>query len=101
MSLRIRNKWKYEGNDRWAWSAFLDDDNTGELKDVEYVEYVLHETFPEPRRIIDDPKNGFMLDTGGWGTFVLKAFAHLKNKKKINLKHEIKLEYEPKKGVSE
>lgn len=100
MSLTLRNTWNYKGDDWWEWTAFVDDAGTGELENVQFVEYVLHETFPEPVRRVDTRKGGFRLDTEGWGTFDLKAFAHMKDGKKIRLKHEIQLEYEPRKGTS-
>lgn len=100
MTLKLRNDWKYKGNDWWEWGAFLSDEGSGELSNVEFVEYVLHETFPEPIRRIDKPDDGFRLDAQGWGTFVLKAFVHFKDGKKTKLKHEIQLQYEPKMGQS-
>src|SRR5262249_48967022 len=82
MSLRLRNRWQYRGKgkrgeDRWKWQAFLDDDGTGDLGRVSSVEYVLHPTFKIPRRIITDPADGFLLKTGGWGSFVLRAFVDM------------------------
>ena len=100
MSLKIRNNWKYIGDDRWDWEAFIDDNGTGELDDIKYVEYVLHPTFVNPIRKIDDRENKFILETNGWGTFNLKAFAYKKDGTKIKLEHEIELEYEPKKGTT-
>jgi transcription initiation factor IIF auxiliary subunit len=101
MALRLRNRWKYEGGDWWAWEAFLDDDGSGELKKVNFVEYVLHPTFPKPIRRVDNPRGGFVLETGGWGDFTLKAFAHMKDGTKKKLEHDLQLYYEPKKGVSD
>ena len=100
MKLELKNTWNYSGDDWWKWTAFVDDSGTGDLAKVEFVEYVLHETFPEPIRRIDSRKGGFTLESEGWGTFTLKAFVHMKNGKKIRLKHDLKLEYEPKKGTS-
>jgi transcription initiation factor IIF auxiliary subunit len=100
MSLKLRNTWNYLSDDRWEWAAFIDDGGSGELADVEFVEYVLHETFSKPIRRVHTRENGFRLDTKGWGTFELRAFVHLKNGKKLGLTHEIQLEYEPKTGTS-
>ena len=100
MTLKLRNSWNYEGKDWWQWTAFLDDGGSGELGKVKFVEYVLHETFPDPIRRIDSGEGGFRLETGGWGTFELKAFVHFKDGTKRRLSHEIKLEYQPKKGTS-
>ena len=100
MTLKLRNDWNYKGDDLWEWGAFLDDRGSGELSNVEFVEYVLHETFPTPVRRIDTTDGGFRLDAGGWGTFVLKAFVHFKDGKKTKLEHDIQLKYDPKDGQS-
>jgi transcription initiation factor IIF auxiliary subunit len=100
MSLRIRNKWQYKGNDRWDWEAFLEDEGTGELDRVESVEYVLHPTFPNPIRRVNTPQNQFALRTNGWGTFQLKAFVNLKGGKRVKLTHELEMSHEPASGVT-
>lgn len=101
MTLRIRNRWRYKGNDWWQWEAFLDDEGSGELEQVDYVEYVLHPTFSNPVRRIADPEGGFILKTAGWGTFELKAFVHTKGGGKHKLTHQLKLSYDPPEGTSE
>lgn len=100
MPLRIRNNWKYTGNDKWDWEAFIDDGGSGELRNVQYVEYVLHPTFPNPIRRVNDRNHKFLLKTGGWGTFLLKAFVYFQDGRKIKLEHEIRLEYEPVSGTT-
>jgi transcription initiation factor IIF auxiliary subunit len=100
MALRLKNTWEYVGNDRWNWAAFLDDGGSGELKDVQFVEYVLHPTFSNPVRKVFKAEEDFRLETNGWGTFQLKAFVHRKNGIKQKLVHEIKLEYDPAEGTS-
>lgn len=100
MSLRIRNKWKYKDSNRWDWEAFIDDDGSGELEDVDYVEYVLHPTFPNPIRKVKDPNNKFELKTNGWGTFNLKAFAVKNDGSKVKMEHVIELSKDPEDGIS-
>lgn len=97
-NLRLKNSWKYKGKDWWDWEAFLDDQGSGELSNVEFVEYILHPTFPEPIRKIRDKTNGFRLKSGGWGVFPLKAFVHTKDGKKLKLEHNLKLQQEPEHG---
>ncbi len=99
-SIRLRNNWKFVGNRRWEWSAFLDDEGTGELSDVDYVEYVLHGTFPQPLVRVDNPQDGFALQTSGWGIFTLVAFVHKKDGTQQRLTHELELASEPAEGVS-
>jgi transcription initiation factor IIF auxiliary subunit len=100
MTLTLRNKWHYKGDDRWKWEAFLDDEGSGELSNVDYVEYILHPTFKEPIRRISDAEGGFALKTEGWGEFDLKAFARMKDGSKRSLSHSVKLEYDPPTGVT-
>ena len=78
MSLRLRNSWHYAGNNWWEWAAFLDDEGSGELSQVDYVEYVLHPSFPNPIRKVTDPQDGFIMKTSGWGVFMLNAFVYKK-----------------------
>jgi transcription initiation factor IIF auxiliary subunit len=100
VSLKLRSRWKYTGDDWWEWEAFLDDEGIGELAQVEYVKYVLNPTFADPVRQISDPIGGFALKTGGWGEFVLKAFVYMRGKREQKLTHEIELKYDPPDGVS-
>lgn len=98
MDLELNNSWEYEDEDWWEWSAYL----TGkDLDKVEHVEYILHPTFKNPVRKVTDPSNGFRLDTAGWGTFKLKAIAHLTGGGQQLLTHEIRLESQPKRGRTE
>ncbi|HEY1774020.1 MAG TPA: pYEATS domain-containing protein [Gammaproteobacteria bacterium] len=101
MSLKLKNTWiKVGGKDRWEWSAFVDDEGSGELDKIDYVEYVLHPTFPNPRRQIRNPNNGFEMKTEGWGEFQLVAFANLKDGSKTRLTHTVVLKSDPPKGIS-
>ena len=100
MNIRLRNDWAYAGDDRWNWEIYLDSDSPNDLKEVEKVKYILHPTFENPIQVVDKEKDGFRLKTNGWGTFEVRAFAYLKNGKKIKLKHDLKLDYNPKTGSS-
>lgn len=99
MALILRNSWHYKGGDWWQWEAFLVDEGSGELEQVDYVEYVLHPTFPNPIRRVDDPEGGFILKTAGWGTFRLKAFVHTKDGEKRKLTHDLQLLRTPPEGT--
>lgn len=100
MGLRIRNTWKYKGEDWWDWSAFIEDDGSGELSKVLEVEYILHPTFHDPIRKIKDVNTKFRMETEGWGTFMLKAIVHYKDGRQQTLAHHIMLEYDPAIGNS-
>ena len=100
MTLRIRNRWKYRGDDRWDWEAFLEDDGSGQLATVDSVEYILHPTFSNPVREVSSAHNQFKLKTNGWGTFELKAFVNFNDGSRKKLTHNIELYYDPDTGVS-
>lgn len=100
MHIKLKNRWDYQGDDWWEWEAFLDDEGTGDLEQVDHVEYVLHETFPNPVRRVDDPEGGFAMRTSGWGVFELVAFVYTKDGDKIRLTHQLEVQREPAQGVS-
>ena len=100
MALRLRNRWHYGEGDSWKWEAFLDDGGSGELGQVDHVEYVLHPTFPNPIRKVNDPTGGFVLKTAGWGTFTVKAYVHGKDGKKKKLTHLLELSRDPPEGTT-
>ncbi len=75
-------------------------EGTGELVQVDHVKYVLHPTFPDPVQVITNPNGGFVLKTGGWGEFNLKAFVYMKDSSEKKLNHEVQLKFNPQEGVS-
>jgi transcription initiation factor IIF auxiliary subunit len=99
MKLQLRNDWEYEGGESWRWGAFVDGDEQ-DLDRIQYVEYVLHPTFVNPIRTVSDRTTKFRMETAGWGTFVLRARALMKDGSIVKLKHKIQLESEPRSGVS-
>jgi transcription initiation factor IIF auxiliary subunit len=68
MTLQLKQSTRYQGKDWWNWSVWLEGTKT-ELKAVDHVVYTLHASFPEPVRSIKTRKNGFRLDSAGWGEF--------------------------------
>lgn len=101
MNLRLRNNWKLAGEDKWKWSVFLEDDDSGEMDNVASVQYILHPTFRNPIQLRENRKNKFALKATGWGTFVIKAFVNMKDGQRIKLEHELKFSYEPESGETE
>ncbi len=61
-----------EGYDLYEWIVFVDEDEDT-LEKIDHVEYLLHPTFPHPRRVVSDRESKFALLSGGWGTFDLKV----------------------------
>jgi transcription initiation factor IIF auxiliary subunit len=93
MEYKLINKSSYlrsEGETSWwEWTAYIETPPSGNLDDIEYVEYHLHPSFRNPVIRINTKENGFALTRMGWGTFELKAKLVFKdkNKKSIILSH--------------
>ena len=58
---------------------------------VDYVEYRLHETFPDPIRFAEDMGNQFALSSAGWGEFTIFITVHLKDGREVKTTHYLKL----------
>jgi len=112
--LVIRQEAKYDGDDWWSFSragGFLgaDRQNTGsdsdswwewsvwvdgpedELNQVQYVEYTLHPTFPNPVRKLTNRDEKFKLSTSGWGTFRIYAKVVAMDGSTLSLQHDLVL----------
>ncbi len=79
----------YVGNDRWDWTIYVKAE-PATLSKIEYVEYTLHPTFPNPVKRVFEIGNAaypFGLPSNGWGTFEIKVKVVLKNGAILNLKH--------------
>jgi len=83
---------KYEGNDWWKWAVWIDGSDEA-LDRIEFVEWALHPTFPNPIRKISNRTNKFRLDTAGWGVFPIVARLKLKDGQQIKQHHYLKLRY--------
>jgi len=92
VALSIGQSQEYLGNDRWAWSVWLEGP-IEELDEVDHVVYILHPTFHNPVRLVDDRKTNFRLDTSGWGTFTIHAKAVHHNGSETLLNHDLVLKY--------
>jgi len=83
---------KYEGEDWWKWAVWVEGRDEA-LDLIEFVEWTLHPTFPNPIRKIHDRASKFRLATGGWGVFQIVARAQMKNGQQAKLRHYLKLHY--------
>jgi len=92
MALAIRQDTSYLGKDRWKWSVWLDG-SSEELDDIESVRYILHATFLDPVRTVNNRSTNFRLDTTGWGTFKLHVKAVHKDGSETSLEHQLVLLY--------
>ena len=59
-------------SDWYEWEIFVNE-NDQTLDRIDHVEYLLHPTFPNPRRVVYDRASKFALRTSGWGVFTVKA----------------------------
>ena len=70
MSLLVQQADTYRGDNYWDWSVWLEGP-PAELDQIEYVEYRLHPTFPDPVRHIRNRSSKFTLSAAGWGGFTI------------------------------
>jgi transcription initiation factor IIF auxiliary subunit len=90
--MQIRQSEEYVGQDWWKWAIWLEGAEQ-ELDQVEYVEWRLHPTFPDPVRKSTDRGTGFRLETGGWGVFPIHASVRLKDGQTLKLRHLLQLHF--------
>jgi len=76
------------GADRYDWEIHLEAPST---EDISKVEYILHETFPDPVRVRSNPEDGFSLRSNGWGEFDVGVKVHFKDGSTERLRHPLKL----------
>jgi hypothetical protein len=75
MNLKVKQSVTPHDEGRWNWSLWLDGPEE-ELDEIEYVEYILHPTFPKPVQKISDRSTNFRFDARGWGEFSVKVRVH-------------------------
>jgi transcription initiation factor IIF auxiliary subunit len=92
MALSIQQDTKYPGNGRWQWSVWVEGEHE-ELNRIDHVVYILHSTFHNPVRRINDRSTKFRLDTSGWGTFTIHAKAVHQDGSEETLQHDLVLAY--------
>lgn len=89
---KIAQNYKYEGDDWWQWSVWIEGSDD-DLDKVDYVVYTLHPTFINPVQKVTERSSKFRLPTEGWGVFMIYARVVLKDSSEISLKHYLKLAY--------
>lgn len=92
MALTIRQDATYLGKDRWKWSVWIDG-TSEELDAVDHVTYILHSSFPDPVRRVQDRSTNFCLTTSGWGTFTINAKVVGKDNSEKLLQYDLVLLY--------
>jgi len=92
MELSLEQEASYVGKNRWKWSVWLEG-SPAELDEIDHVIYILHPTFHDPVRRVDDRYTKFRLDTSGWGTFKIHAKAVHRDGHETALEHDLVLLY--------
>lgn len=79
------------GDYNWfQWKVFMDEPDE-KLDRVAAVEYRLHETFPNPIRVVEDRASKFTLESAGWGEFWIFITVYLKDEKEAVTQHYLDL----------
>jgi transcription initiation factor IIF auxiliary subunit len=91
-SLKIAQSEKYEEDDWWSWSVWIEGSET-DLDEIKNVEYTLHPTFRDPVRTVATRRNKFKLASGGWGIFPIYARVLKKDGSTFRLNHQLQLRY--------
>jgi len=82
----------YKGEDWWMWAVWVEGRDEA-LDLIDFVEWTLHPTFPNPIRKIRDRASKFRLETGGWGVFQIVARVQMKDGHQTKLRHYLELHY--------
>lgn len=75
---------------RYDWCVFLDEDEKT-LRKIDYIKYVLHPTYSNPEKIVNNPKEKFALYSSGLGSFNILIEVFTKDKKIIKTNYFLKL----------
>ena len=92
MSFEIKQKSAYKGKGWWKWSVWVEAPAT-ELDTIKVVTYVLHPTFRDRVRKVENRATKFRLDSSAWGGFDIRVQIELKDGSKQRLTHELVLMY--------
>lgn len=91
--MRIVNTYKETRVDWYSWTVSIEGTDE-ELNEIKYVTYLLHKTFPGHRVVATDPTNNFARTFEGWGEFLLKAKATMKDGEEYHAKLWLDLGFE-------
>lgn len=76
---------------KWfEWKVFMKEP-PNKLDQVRSVEYRLHETFPNPIRVVEDRDSRFALRSAGWGEFTIFITIYLKDGKEEHTEYYLDL----------
>lgn len=88
------NTSKYIGSGRYNWTVYIvASEDT--LNQINYVEYTLHPTFPNPKRRVNQRGSRdypFALSSNGWGEFNIVVKVVFNNGRVFEFDYRLKLE---------
>ena len=70
----------------YNWAIWIEE-KPEVLEEIESVTYYLHKTFPDPVQARADAEDKFILETNGWGTFMIYIEIELKNGDMLKQEH--------------
>jgi transcription initiation factor IIF auxiliary subunit len=89
---------KYVSKGRYQWKIYITGSST-DLRNISYVVYNLHPTYPSPRQKIENRNNSnpnFCYSASGWGNFEVVINIFFKNSRPSQtLKHNLRLRNDP------
>jgi transcription initiation factor IIF auxiliary subunit len=88
--LEIKQWEHFEGDDWWKWAVWIEGTDEA-LDQIEYVEWTLHPSFPNPVRRVTNRAEKFRIDSGGWGVFTIHARVEKKDRNSVRLRHYLRL----------
>jgi transcription initiation factor IIF auxiliary subunit len=97
--MEIQQSEEYLGDNWWKWSVWIEGPSEA-LDAVDFVEWQLHPTFPNPIRRVTNRGSKFRLDTGGWGVFMIRACAQRKDGATEKLHHHLQLHFPERPAVA-
>jgi len=84
---RVGSRGKYEW---FEWWVFMDEPHD-RIDKVKSVEYRLHDTFPNPIRVVEDQNSNFALISEGWGEFLIFITIYFKDGTEEHTKYYLDL----------
>ena len=92
MPLKVRQGCDYRGQDWWGWSVWIEAGDSV-LDEIEYVEYSLHPTFPDPVRRVTNREEKFLIKSEGWGEFMIGVHIFTRKGEHLKRQHWLTLDY--------
>lgn len=91
LGIRLENSSELVGGGRYDWTVYVVAEEPV-LNEIDHVVYILHPSFPEPKRLIETRENSFSLSANGWGEFLITAKVIFKNGEVVPIEHWLRLE---------